>query len=369
MYELENAYRLLDLEPGASMEEVNQAYKDLVFIWHPDRLPKDNQRLIAKAQEKIKQLNQARDYLRTHARVGTSAAANGNTAYRSRTRPYSRNATESAYRQRPTHSTDNGSRSNHQPPQNPGQSRYAQSSYGTYGTYRSAASNSTNPQYYTYNSNGRATNPPSNGYPDSTSEGTPGAASKGNAASRSPDDGWNNYTSSRVTDNPSNAHRQGESRDRSASASSYSYRPSPQYRSASPRREPEPTAPSPRKPNPDLSGSDFRGANLREKDFSGRNLSNADLAGADLQDAFLHRVNLNRADLSNANLFRANLLQANLSHANLRGANLLGADLSGADLSGADLSGAKVSVGDRMMVKLTGTILRGTIMPDGTINA
>ena len=48
MQELDNAYRILDLEPGASMEEVNQAYKDLVFIWHPDRLPKDNLRLVEK---------------------------------------------------------------------------------------------------------------------------------------------------------------------------------------------------------------------------------------------------------------------------------------------------------------------------------
>ena len=52
MQELDTAYQILDLEPGASMEEVNQAYKDLVFIWHPDRLPKDNLRLIEKAQEK-----------------------------------------------------------------------------------------------------------------------------------------------------------------------------------------------------------------------------------------------------------------------------------------------------------------------------
>ncbi len=36
---LEQHYKVLGLEPGASLEEVNQAYKDLVFIWHPDRLP------------------------------------------------------------------------------------------------------------------------------------------------------------------------------------------------------------------------------------------------------------------------------------------------------------------------------------------
>jgi len=44
---------------------VNQAYKDLAFIWHPDRIPKDNLRLQQKAQEKLKEINQARDQLRS----------------------------------------------------------------------------------------------------------------------------------------------------------------------------------------------------------------------------------------------------------------------------------------------------------------
>jgi len=46
-------------------EAVNQAYKDLAFIWHPDRIPKDNLRLQQKAQEKLKEINQARDQLRS----------------------------------------------------------------------------------------------------------------------------------------------------------------------------------------------------------------------------------------------------------------------------------------------------------------
>ena len=63
--ELERYYRILELEPGATLEEINQAYKDLVFVWHPDRLPKDNLRLQHKAQEKLKSLNMARDKLRS----------------------------------------------------------------------------------------------------------------------------------------------------------------------------------------------------------------------------------------------------------------------------------------------------------------
>ncbi|NER51989.1 MAG: DnaJ domain-containing protein [Symploca sp. SIO1A3] len=64
MNNLDRCYRLLGLEPGASPEEVNQAYKDLAFIWHPDRIPEDNHRLRQKAQEKLKEINQARDQLR-----------------------------------------------------------------------------------------------------------------------------------------------------------------------------------------------------------------------------------------------------------------------------------------------------------------
>ncbi|MFM6202950.1 MAG: pentapeptide repeat-containing protein [Dolichospermum sp.] len=63
--ELERYYRILELEPGATLAEINQAYKDLVFVWHPDRLPKDNLRLQHKAQEKLKSLNMARDKLRS----------------------------------------------------------------------------------------------------------------------------------------------------------------------------------------------------------------------------------------------------------------------------------------------------------------
>ena len=74
MNDIDHCYRVLGLEPGASMEEVNQAYKDLVFIWHPDRIPQDNQRLLEKAQEKLKELNQARDRLRTPMREAKRTA-------------------------------------------------------------------------------------------------------------------------------------------------------------------------------------------------------------------------------------------------------------------------------------------------------
>ncbi len=65
MSEMEQYYRVLEIEPGATLEEVNQAYKDLVFIWHPDRIPQENHRLQKKAQDKLKAINEARDKLRS----------------------------------------------------------------------------------------------------------------------------------------------------------------------------------------------------------------------------------------------------------------------------------------------------------------
>jgi TonB family protein len=50
--------RVLEIEPGASPEEVRQAYLDQTKIWHPDRFSNDI-RLQKKAEEKLKQINLA----------------------------------------------------------------------------------------------------------------------------------------------------------------------------------------------------------------------------------------------------------------------------------------------------------------------
>ncbi len=241
MKEVEQYYKVLGLEIGASLDEINQAYRDLAFIWHPDRLPKDNERLLAKAVAKLQELNDAREQLKSRQPRQSSP--------------------------QPAHSTTTAYQRPHPHPYN----HYPQDTY-----------------------------------------------------SRS-----HNTYSDHYSTQPQSSQR-------------------PYYR--------------------DLTGADLQGANLKEKDLSGRKLIQADLSYADLSDSFLHKVNLEGANLFRANLFRANLLQANLRQANLQQVNLIGADLSGADLSGADLSGAKVGKGNRIMVKLTGAILRGMILPDGTIH-
>ena len=55
---------ILGLKPGASQEEVNQAYRDLVKVWHPDRFV-DNPRLQKKAEEKVKEINAAYEYIKS----------------------------------------------------------------------------------------------------------------------------------------------------------------------------------------------------------------------------------------------------------------------------------------------------------------
>ena len=58
---------MLGLKPGASQEEVNQAYRDLVNVWHPDRFA-DNQRLQKKAEGKLKEINASYEYIKSFYR-------------------------------------------------------------------------------------------------------------------------------------------------------------------------------------------------------------------------------------------------------------------------------------------------------------
>jgi len=56
--ELDKYYELLGVAPGASGQELKDAYRDLAKVWHPDRFSHDP-RLQQKAQEKLKEINEA----------------------------------------------------------------------------------------------------------------------------------------------------------------------------------------------------------------------------------------------------------------------------------------------------------------------
>jgi len=56
--EIRECYQLLELEPGASLEAVKEAYRDLIKIWHPDRFP-DGAKFQKRATEKTQAINEA----------------------------------------------------------------------------------------------------------------------------------------------------------------------------------------------------------------------------------------------------------------------------------------------------------------------
>jgi len=60
--ELSKAYEVLGVKPGVSMKELKAAHRDLAKVWHPDRFQHDP-RLQQKAQEKLKEINEAYDQI------------------------------------------------------------------------------------------------------------------------------------------------------------------------------------------------------------------------------------------------------------------------------------------------------------------
>ncbi len=308
---LEQHYKVLGLKPGASLEEVNQAYKDLVFIWHPDRVPQDNERLVQKSVEKLQQINEARDSLRSYHRKSPQRAAKAKNPSNSQ---YARNR---AYSTRPKSSYSNSSQN------------YSQS-YSTNSSYQQTRQSDRQNPY----------SRPHQGQPRTPQPGRP----------------WDYrayYTSGNSSTSQSNG-RDGYQDFRSSTKETNS--------------APSPSSSYQRPYGKSLKGADLSRSNFKEKDFAGRDLSEADLSYSDLSDTFLHKVILENANLQGANLKGANLLQANLRGANLQEANLIGADLSGSDLSGANLSGAKVGFGNKIMVKITAVKLTGATLPDGSLH-
>jgi curved DNA-binding protein CbpA len=69
-----DCYGILELEPRVSQEELHQSYKDLAFVWHPDRFM-GNARLQRKAHEKLQQINAAYAQLRSLRRAAQATVS------------------------------------------------------------------------------------------------------------------------------------------------------------------------------------------------------------------------------------------------------------------------------------------------------
>jgi curved DNA-binding protein CbpA len=65
------AYAVLGLEPDADWGRVRQTYRRLAYQWHPDRYSASNPEFARLAEEKLKDINAAYEFLsRTHLREG-----------------------------------------------------------------------------------------------------------------------------------------------------------------------------------------------------------------------------------------------------------------------------------------------------------
>src|SRR4028119_1567653 len=58
MADINQCYEILEIEPGSSLEEIKRAYRDLAFVWHPDRFA-HNDRLQQKAHQRLTEINEA----------------------------------------------------------------------------------------------------------------------------------------------------------------------------------------------------------------------------------------------------------------------------------------------------------------------
>jgi curved DNA-binding protein CbpA len=103
--DIKKCYEILELDPEASPDDVKQAYKDLVNIWHPDRVS-NNPRLKQKAEEKLKEVNVAykkvETFLSSKQRLDPEQkeAAQRKTQARPQTRPDVRAKAEEDYYER-----------------------------------------------------------------------------------------------------------------------------------------------------------------------------------------------------------------------------------------------------------------------------
>ena len=76
---MNNPYEVLGIKEGASEEEIKQAYREMVKKYHPDKFV-DNP-LQGLAEEKMREINEAYDYLIKNYNKGGSRSYTGSNTY------------------------------------------------------------------------------------------------------------------------------------------------------------------------------------------------------------------------------------------------------------------------------------------------
>lgn len=66
---LDEAYRILGVDPGASLDEINRAYREKMSKSHPDKVSHLSEELQEKAEELTLKLNEAFDLIKKHKRT------------------------------------------------------------------------------------------------------------------------------------------------------------------------------------------------------------------------------------------------------------------------------------------------------------
>ena len=58
-----NAYKILEIRPEASMNEIKQAYRKMAKKYHPDKIQSNDQAMIKGAEEKFREVRKAYESL------------------------------------------------------------------------------------------------------------------------------------------------------------------------------------------------------------------------------------------------------------------------------------------------------------------
>lgn len=62
---LDQYFEILELQPGASLKEIKESYRELVQVWHPDRF-QSNLNLQKRAHIKLQQINESYEVLKNY---------------------------------------------------------------------------------------------------------------------------------------------------------------------------------------------------------------------------------------------------------------------------------------------------------------